>query len=95
MKEINGNKKGIRDSVLEEIKLLYEVDIPASQIITTELADKMTALTGKIKREISLYISRNGQIADISLGNQESVTMPDFKGRRATNRLSGTRCVHT
>lgn len=95
MSEISGNKKGIKDTVLEEIEKLYEIKVPQDQIITEELAAELAKISEKIKREISIYVTRSGQITDISLGHQESVELPQFKGRRGAIRLSGVRCIHT
>ncbi|NCD08197.1 MAG: GTPase HflX [Negativicutes bacterium] len=95
MSEISGNKKGIKDTVLVELQKLYEINVPLGQIITEELAESLARISEKIKREISLHITRSGQITDISLGHQENVELPQFKGRRGAIRLSGVRCVHT
>ena len=65
MREILGNKKGIRDSVLNELIALYDVQVPLGQLISAELALKLADITEFINREISLYISRSGQITNI------------------------------
>ena len=57
MREILGNKKGIRDSVLNELIALYDVQVPLGQLISAELALKLADITEFINREISLYIS--------------------------------------
>ena len=95
MSEIKGNKKGIKDTVLAELQKMFEITVPLGHIITAELAATLAAISEQIKREISIYITRSGQITDISLGTQESVELPGFKGRRGNIRLSGVRCVHT
>ena len=41
MREILGNKKGIRDSVLNELIALYDVQVPLGQLISAELALKL------------------------------------------------------
>lgn len=95
MSEIKGNKKGIKDTVLAELEKMFEITVPLGQIITADLAATLAEISEQIKREISIYITRSGQITDISLGTQESVELPGFKGRRGNIRLSGVRCVHT
>jgi GTP-binding protein HflX len=65
MSEISGNKKGIKDTVLEEIEKLYEIKVPQDQIITEELAAELAKISEKIKREISIYVTRSGQITDM------------------------------
>ncbi|MEG1412902.1 MAG: GTPase HflX [Acidaminococcaceae bacterium] len=95
MNEIHGNKKGIKNAVLLELEKLYAMQVPLGQIISAELACKLADISEFINREISLYITRSGQVTDISIGTQETVELPDFEGRRGTSRLSGIRCVHT
>ena len=93
MREISGNKKGIRDSVLAELQKLYDLQSP--QLVSPELALKLADITEFINREISVYITRNGQIIEISIGDNATVELPTFSGRRGAGRLSGIRCVHT
>ena len=95
MQEIHGNIKGIKDSVLEEIKKIYEISIAADEMISEALAESLLQFSTRINKEISIYIARNGEIKDITIGNTESVALPEFSGRRGTNRLSGIRCIHT
>ena len=93
MREISGNKKGIRDSVLTELQKLYDLQSP--QLVSPELALKLADITEFINREISVYITRSGQIIEISIGDNATVELPTFSGRRGAGRLSGIRCVHT
>ena len=45
MREISGNKKGIRDSVLNELITLYDIQVPLGQLISAELALKLDDIT--------------------------------------------------
>ncbi len=93
MREISGNKKGIRDSVLAELQKLYDIQSP--QLVSPELALKLADITEYINREISVYITRSGQIINIAIGDNATVELPSFNGRRGAGRLSGIRCIHT
>lgn len=93
MREISGNLKGIRDSVIAELQKLYDYQSP--QLVSQELALKLADITDFINREISVYITRSGQIIDIAVGNNATVELPAFSGRRGAGRLSGIRCIHT
>ena len=95
MNEIFGNIKGIRNSVIEELKTLYDVRLASGQLLTGELALKMADITDFINREVSVYISRSGQVVAVAVGNDQSVELPPVDGRRGSSRLSGVRCVHT
>lgn len=93
MREIKGNIKGIRDSVIAELQKLYDMQSP--QLVSQELAVKLADITEYINREISVYITRSGQIIEITVGDNATVELPSFSGRRGAGRLSGIRCIHT
>ena len=93
MREIKGNIKGIRDSVIAELQKLYDMQSP--QLVFQELAVKLADITEYINREISVYITRSGQIIEIAVGDNATVELPSFSGRRGAGRLSGIRCIHT
>ena len=93
MREIKGNIKGIRDSVIAELQKLYDMQSP--QLVSQELAVKLADITEYINREISVYITRSGQIIEIAVGDNATVELPSFSGRRGAERLSGIRCIHT
>ena len=93
MREIKGNIKGIRDSVIAELQKLYDMQSP--QLVSQELAVKLADITEYINREISVYITRSGQIIEIAVGDNATVELPSFSSRRGAGRLSGIRCIHT
>lgn len=93
--EIYGNLKGIRNSVIEELKTFYDIRIEGGSLLNTELALRMADVTDFINREVSVYLSRSGQVLAVAVGNDQSVELPPVEGRRGTSRLSGVRCVHT
>lgn len=93
MREIKGNIKGIRDSVIAELQKLY--DMQSLRLVSQELAVKLADITEYINREISVYITRSGQIIEIAVGDNATVELPSFSGRRGAGRLSGIRCIHT
>lgn len=93
MREIKGNIKSIRDSVIAELQKLYDMQSP--QLVSQELAVKLADITEYINREISVYITRSGQIIEIAVGDNATVELPSFSGRRGAGRLSGIRCIHT
>ena len=93
--KINGNISGIRDVLLEEMKSLYDMDQPAGIFASRELLEALCAFTGRINREISVYISRAGLIKDVSIGDDRTVSMPEMRLVRNIDRLCGVRCIHT
>lgn len=93
--EIYGNLKGIRNSVIEELKTLYDVKLEGGQLLTSELALRLADVTEFINKEISLYITRSGQVEAVAVGSNDTVDLPPVEGRRGSSRLSGVRCIHT
>lgn len=94
-REIHGNTAGIRDVLLNEMERLYELEQQPGVFASTELLEALAMYTGRIGREISVYISRGGRIEDVSIGDDRTVSMPDMRLVRNIDRLCGVRCVHT
>ena len=94
-KKIHGNIAGIRDTILDDMLLLYDETQPSGVFASYALLEKMAAFTGRIGREISVYLSRSGAVADVSVGDATTVSMPDMRLVRNIDRLVGVRCIHT
>ena len=92
---IYGNKEGIRDSLLAQMELLYELELPDESFAPVELLEALAAFTAAINREISVYVSRSGAILDVTIGQIGSVELKDMRLRRNARRLSMVRCIHT
>jgi GTPase len=92
---VNGNLESLKDSVINELEGLYDLEYDKTSFVPEELAARLADLTGRINREISVFINRKGNILDISVGDNSTVPLPLVEGRRGQNRLSGIRCIHT
>lgn len=92
-KMIHGNTEGVRNSILNELEKIYEVKLPKDLICDRSIIDIMSAVTGKLEREISVAIDRKGNVHSVSLGDSTTVEMPliDVKEKK----LSGMRVIHT
>ena len=93
--QINGNIEGIRNSLLEQIRDLYQLRMEADTFASFALLSAMAGFTGQIGREISVYLSRDGRVVDISIGDSGKVSMPNVRLVRNEDRLCGVRCIHT
>ena len=93
--KISGNTDSLRAGILSEIEDLYELETDRSEVLPGVLAERLAVITGRINREIAVYINRKGTITDICLGDSGTVTLSEVEGRRGSVRLSGIRCVHT
>ena len=94
-KKINGNTEGIRKTQLDELVGLYAYTQLNTEFFSRELMLTLAQATGRIGREISVYVSRNGNIEDVSVGDANTVSMPTMRVVRNIDRLSGVRCIHT
>ncbi|SMC62449.1 GTPase HflX [Sporomusa malonica] len=95
MPEIYGETDGLKKMILDSLEQLYEYTVPFSQTITNELAQGMATITEQVNREIAVYINRRGSVIRVAVGDTKTVSLPETDGRRALNRLSGIRCIHT
>lgn len=95
MKEIQGNLSGIRNSHIEELSQLYEYPVGSDEFLPAELAVELARYSARINREIAMYISRTGEILQISVGYVDNVALEDLRLRRSRERLSMVRCIHT
>jgi GTP-binding protein HflX len=80
---------------LKEIEELFDIEGSRDEFLPQGLAAKMAELTGKINREIAVYINRKGNVIDVSVGDSSTVSLPEVEGRRDSTHLLGIRCIHT
>ncbi len=92
---VNGEIEGLKKSILEALDALYDIRIPQDLLWTEELIDIICRISSAINREVSIYIERKGRITDVSVGDNQTVTLSAIAGKRSTSRLTGTRCIHT
>ena len=95
MPEIHGNTEGIRKTVLDELTTLYDVQLEPGQFMPQDLLQSLCGYSASMNREIAVYITRFGEIADVLIGRADSIDLPDLRLRRGERRLSMVRCVHT
>ena len=94
-RQIQGNTGGIRDSILNEMLLLYDIEMSSDEFLSNEVCDALVLFTSLINREVLLYVSRVGKIMDVRIGDDHSVHMEEMRLVRNIDRLSGVRCIHT
>jgi len=92
----HGNLTGIAPAEKRALERLGSRRVPASRIITPELAQTMALLSREIGRQIGLFIDRNGQVTVVAVGDASRIELPDFGRLRAgERRFRGLRFVHT
>ncbi|OGP30447.1 MAG: GTPase HflX [Deltaproteobacteria bacterium GWC2_42_11] len=93
---IHGNTTGLKANQLKRIERIYSRRIPASQLITPELARYITEISREINRQIGLIVNRQGFTEYVIVGDEKEILIPVLEryplGRK---RLRGVRCIHT
>jgi GTP-binding protein HflX len=92
---IGGNTEGVKKTVLAELEKLYDIRTHRSEFASTELLEALADLSGRLEREISVYVTRGGIVKDVSLGSANYVELPYLRVKRGLESLSGIRCIHT
>lgn len=94
--QVAGDLANVKTYILEKLKAIYTLSVPAGQLSTKELNERMLEITDFLGREVAVYISRQGKILQVSLGDVNTVDLPEFQKQvRSDHRLSGIRCIHT
>lgn len=95
MPDINGNLSGVRNSVIEQLKTLYDYEIGGDEFLPPDFARRLASHSAALNREIAVYMSRTGEILSVTVGYLDNVPLEQFNLRRSSDRLSMVRCVHT
>ena len=95
MPDIHGNIEGIRKSVLDEMKTLYDLQLEPDVFLPQEVLSALCGWSASFNREVALYVTRYGEIADVFIGRADAIDLPDLRLRRSQRRLSMIRCIHT
>ena len=59
---IYGNIDGIRESLLKEMETLYDLELSEEEFAPAPLCELLARYTCIINREISMYLSRSGEV---------------------------------
>ena len=95
MKEVLGNTEGLKNNIIAVLEELYQLRVPSWQLVSPEIAIHMAKITSAVNREINIFLDRKGTVLSVSVGDSNTVSLPNLPGRRGSGRLSGIRCIHT
>ena len=95
MKEVLGNTEGLKNNIIAVLEELYQLRVPSWQLVSLEIAIHMAKITSAVNREINIFLDRKGTVLSVSVGDSNTVSLPNLPGRRGSGRLSGIRCIHT
>jgi len=92
---IHGNLEGIRDSLLQEMDKLYDIEFDRDAFLPDRLLQLLIRYTEILNREIMVYLSRSGEVLEVAVGSISSIGLTEMHLRRNFDRLTGFRCIHT
>ncbi|MCR4886994.1 MAG: GTPase HflX [Clostridiales bacterium] len=95
MPDVHGNLQGIRDSEISELKVLYDCPFEWNEFAPRGLLTELARHSCALNREIAVYVSRDGDVLDVTVGDIDNVPLKDLHLRRNSRRLSCVRCIHT
>ena len=95
MPELHGNLEGVRKSMQAEMKELFDYPVSSDEFMPQELLSRICGYSASLNREIAIYLTRFGEVADLIIGKADNVDLPDLRLRRSERRLSMVRCIHT
>ena len=93
---IEGKIGGLKSSQVKALERIYRRKIPATELITAELARYLTELSRELKRQVGVVIDRSGTIQSVIVGDDKEIVIPDLAGYSlGRSGLRGLRCIHT
>ncbi len=95
MPDVHGNIEGIRESQLAQLKAIYDCPFEWNEFAPRDLLIELARHSCALNREIAVYVSRDGDVLDVTVGVTDSVPLLDLRLRRNSKRLSRVRCIHT
>ncbi len=92
---IHGNLEGIRESLIQEMDRLYDIEFDRDMFLPDRLLSLLIRFTEQLNREMMVYLSRDGEILEVAIGSISSIGLTEMHLRRNFDRLTGFRCIHT
>ncbi len=81
---------------MRNLERLSRRRIPPHQLITPELARRLSELSLETGRQLGLLVDRRGGVLHVIVGDSKQILIPELKRARvAGHRLRGIRCLHT
>jgi GTPase len=91
-----GNLTGLKPAQKKFLERISQRRVPATDIITPELARHLTQLSFETGRQAGVFIDRTGAVHMAVMGDARRILLPDFGRIRAgEQRFRGLRFVHT
>lgn len=86
----------MKSNQIKALERIYRRKIPATDVLTQDLARFLCLLSQEIGRQVGLFVDRKGQVENVFVGDSDRIVLPDFGRMRAgRGRFRGLRLIHT
>ena len=96
MKSIYGDVRGLRAAQRGALERTYRRKVSPDQVVSTELARHLCALSREIGRQVGVLLTRDGAVSKVIVGDARQLEIPDIgRLRGGPGRFRRLRLVHT
>ncbi len=93
---IRGQITGLRASQVAAVERLYRRRVPVDKVVSSELAKAVAQLTCDIRRPLGVLLTRRGQVQEVIVGTELTLSSTTMTLFRANSRsLRGLRFIRT
>jgi GTPase len=94
--EVTGNLQGLKASEIKALERLYRRRVAPTDVVSSELATQLAALSAELHRQVGVLLDRRGAIQHVMVGDASKIMLPDVgRMRGGVGRFRGLRLVHT
>ena len=76
---IYGNLQGLKPNQLKQLQKLYQQRIRSDRLTTTELAERIAAVSTDLKQPVCVYLNRRGQVIRVGVGTPRQTQIPPLE----------------
>ncbi|MCY3970218.1 MAG: GTPase HflX [Acidobacteria bacterium] len=96
MRALHGDVRGLRAAQRGALERTYRRKVRPDQVVSTELARHLCALSREIGRQVGVLLTRGGAVSKVIVGDARQLEIPDIgRLRGGPGRFRRLRLVHT
>ncbi|MCY3964799.1 MAG: GTPase HflX [Acidobacteria bacterium] len=96
MRALHGDIRGLRAAQRGALERTYRRKVGPDQVVSTELARHLCALSREIGRQVGVLLTRGGAVSKVIVGDARQLEIPDIgRLRGGPGRFRRLRLVHT
>ena len=96
MTALHGDVRGLKAAQRGALERTYRRKVRADEVVSTELARHLCALSREIGRQVGVLLTRDGAVSKVIVGDARQLEIPDIgRLRGGPGRFRRLRLVHT